>query len=88
MTANTWDLFVLEFARSHQQPWVDLISGMLDDGRVDLPFSFVLARRGDRNVLIDTGFMQDEHSSGFSRRFGVRYRRCGCWPNWGWRRTR
>src|SRR5690606_35771727 len=58
-------------ARSHQQPWVDLISGMLDDGRVDLPFSFDLARQGDRNVLIDTGFMQDEHSSGFSLRFGV-----------------
>lgn len=70
-TDNTWDLYVLEFARSHQQPWVDLISGMLDDGRVDLPFSFVLARQGDHNVLIDTGFMQDEHSSGFSLRFGV-----------------
>ena len=27
-----------------------------------------------RNVLVDTGFMQDEHSSGFSRKFGI--------PNW------
>lgn len=71
---NTWDLFVLEYARSHQQPWVDLISGMYEDGRVDLPFSFMLARRGGRNVLIDTGFMQDERSSGFSRKFGI--------PNW------
>jgi glyoxylase-like metal-dependent hydrolase (beta-lactamase superfamily II) len=44
---------------------------MYDDGRVDLPFSFVLARRGDRNVLVDTGFMQDEHSSGFARKFGI-----------------
>jgi glyoxylase-like metal-dependent hydrolase (beta-lactamase superfamily II) len=72
--SQTWDLFVIEYARSHQQPWVDLISGMSADGRVDLPFSFMLAQRGDRNVLIDTGFMQDEHSSGFARKFGI--------PNW------
>jgi glyoxylase-like metal-dependent hydrolase (beta-lactamase superfamily II) len=72
--SQNWDLFVIEYARSHQQPWVDLISGMSADGKVDLPFSFMLARRGDRNVLIDTGFMQDEHSSGFSRKFGI--------PNW------
>jgi glyoxylase-like metal-dependent hydrolase (beta-lactamase superfamily II) len=71
---ETWDLFVLEYARSRQQPWVDLISGMYEDGRVDLPFSFMLAQRGDRNVLIDTGFMQDDRSSGFSRRFAI--------PNW------
>lgn len=72
--SNNWDLYVLEYARSHQQPWVDLVSGMYEDGCVDLPFSFMLARRGDRNVLIDTGFMQDDHSSGFSRKFGI--------PNW------
>ncbi|MBL8895179.1 MAG: MBL fold metallo-hydrolase, partial [Rhizobiales bacterium] len=72
--SDIWDLFVIEYARSHQQPWVDLVSGMYTDGRVDLPFSFMLAKRGDRNVLIDTGFMQDEHSSGFSRKFGI--------PNW------
>jgi glyoxylase-like metal-dependent hydrolase (beta-lactamase superfamily II) len=72
--AGTWDLFVLEYARSHQQPWVDLISGMYNDGTVDLPFSFMLARHGERNVLIDTGFMQDDKSSGFSRKFGI--------PNW------
>jgi glyoxylase-like metal-dependent hydrolase (beta-lactamase superfamily II) len=73
MTEN-WELFVLEYARSHQQPWVDLISGMYKDGTIDLPFSFVLARQGDRNVLIDTGFMQDDKSSGFARKFGI--------PNW------
>jgi glyoxylase-like metal-dependent hydrolase (beta-lactamase superfamily II) len=68
---NNWDLYVIEYARSHQQPWVDLISGMARDGTVDLPFSFMLARRGDRNVLIDVGFMQDEKSTGFSRKFGI-----------------
>jgi glyoxylase-like metal-dependent hydrolase (beta-lactamase superfamily II) len=66
-----WDVYVLEYARSKDQPWVDLISGMYQDGVMDLPFSFILARRGDRNVLVDTGFMQDDHS--FSQKFGVPY---------------
>ena len=66
-----WDIYVLEYARSKDQPWVDLISGMYKDGVMDLPFSFILARNGDRNVLVDTGFMQDDHSSGFSRKFGI-----------------
>ena len=67
----TWDVFVLEYARSKDQPWFDLISGMHADGLVDLPFSFILARQGDRNVLIDTGFMQGEGSSGFAGKFGI-----------------
>src|SRR5688572_11403294 len=66
-----WDVYVLEYARSKDQPWVDLISGMYEEGVMDLPFSFILARRGDRNVLIDTGFMQDDHS--FSQKFGIPY---------------
>lgn len=70
----TWDIYVLEYARAHQQPWVDLVAGMSDAGAVDLPFSFVLALHGKHKVLIDTGFMQDEASSGFSRKFGI--------PNW------
>ena len=69
--AATWDVYVMEYARSRNQPWVDLISGMYNDGVMDLPFSFILAQRGDRNVLVDTGFMQDEHSSGFSAKFGI-----------------
>ncbi len=64
-----WDLYVLEYARSKDQPWVDLISGMYHDGVMDLPFSFVLARQGNRNILIDTGFMQDDSS--YSRKFGI-----------------
>ena len=60
MTSETmWEVYVVEFARSKQQPWVDLVAGMYDDGKVDLPFSFVLLKRGDRNVLVDTGFIQD-----------------------------
>ena len=52
----------MEYARSKKQPWVDLVSGMYREGVMDLPFSFVLAQRGGRNVLVDTGFMQDEHA--------------------------
>ncbi|WP_027035668.1 N-acyl homoserine lactonase family protein [Mesorhizobium ciceri] len=66
-----WEIYVIEFARSKNQPWVDLVNGMYDDGPTDLPFSFVLARRGDRNVLVDTGFMKDETGPNFSDKFGI-----------------
>jgi glyoxylase-like metal-dependent hydrolase (beta-lactamase superfamily II) len=69
--AAVWRVYVMEYARSKDQPWVDLISGMYREGTMDLPFSFILAQRGDRNVLVDTGFMQEEHRSGFSRKFGI-----------------
>jgi glyoxylase-like metal-dependent hydrolase (beta-lactamase superfamily II) len=66
-----WEIYVIEFARSKNQPWVDLVNGMYEDGPTDLPFSFVLARRGDRNVLVDTGFMKDETGPNFSDKFGI-----------------
>jgi glyoxylase-like metal-dependent hydrolase (beta-lactamase superfamily II) len=66
-----WEVHVMEYARSKNQPWVDLVSGMYHEGVMDLPFSFILAQRGDRNVLVDTGFMQDDHSPGFSRKFAL-----------------
>jgi glyoxylase-like metal-dependent hydrolase (beta-lactamase superfamily II) len=68
--AAVWRVYVMEYARSKNQPWVDLISGMYHDGVMDLPFSFILAQRDDRNVLVDTGFMQDDHNS-FARKFGI-----------------
>jgi glyoxylase-like metal-dependent hydrolase (beta-lactamase superfamily II) len=61
----------MEYARSKNQPWVDLISGMYHEGVMDLPFSFVFAQRDEDRVLIDTGFMQDDHRSTFSRKFGI-----------------
>ena len=69
--AANWDLYVMEYARSKNQPWVDLISGMYKEGVMDLPFSFILAQQGKRNLLIDTGFMQEETPTGFSRKFGI-----------------
>src|ERR1700722_3674428 len=35
------------------------------------PFSFIFAQRDEDRVLIDTGFMQDDHRSTFSRKFGI-----------------
>ncbi|MBZ9856470.1 N-acyl homoserine lactonase family protein [Mesorhizobium sp. CA13] len=69
--AEHWEIYVIEFARSKDQPWVDLVNGMYDDGPTDLPFSFILARCGDRNVLVDTGFMKDETGPNFSDKFGI-----------------
>jgi glyoxylase-like metal-dependent hydrolase (beta-lactamase superfamily II) len=69
--AAHWTLHVMEFARSKNQPWVDLISGMYQDGVMDLPFSFILAQREGRNLLIDTGFMQEDACHGFARKFGI-----------------
>ena len=69
--AANWDVYVMEFARSKNQPWVDLISGMYRDGVMDLPFSFILAQRDGRNLLIDTGFMQEDSCNGFPRKFGI-----------------
>lgn len=66
-----WEIYVLEFARSKDQPWVDLVNGMYGDATVDLPFSFILARRGDRNLLVDTGFMKHQSGPNFSDRFGI-----------------
>jgi glyoxylase-like metal-dependent hydrolase (beta-lactamase superfamily II) len=67
----TWDLYVMEYARSKDQPWVDLISGTYREGVMDLPFSFIFAQKGEDHVLIDTGFMQDAHGSAFSQKFGI-----------------
>jgi glyoxylase-like metal-dependent hydrolase (beta-lactamase superfamily II) len=69
--AAIWEVFVMEFARSKNQPWVDLISGMYQEGVMDLPFSFILTRNGTRVGLVDTGFMQEEPRGGFSRKFGI-----------------
>ncbi|HEV7718664.1 MAG TPA: N-acyl homoserine lactonase family protein [Arsenicitalea sp.] len=66
-----WDVHVIEFARSKDQSVAGLINGAEYAGVVDLPFSFVLARRGDKTVLIDTGFMQGEDGSDFSAKFGI-----------------
>ena len=71
--ASNWDVYVIEFARSKDQPMDGLISGAHADGVVDLPFAFVMARRGDRVVLIDTGFMREGGGEEMALKFGIPY---------------
>ncbi len=66
-----WDVHVIEFARSRQQRMAGLIQGAPPDEVHDLPFSFVLARGGDRTVLCDTGFMREGSGLAMSLKFDV-----------------
>lgn len=70
-TASDWEVHVIEYARSKDQPLASLIQGALDDGVVDLPFSFVLARRQGLTVLIDSGFMREGSGAAMSEKFGI-----------------
>jgi glyoxylase-like metal-dependent hydrolase (beta-lactamase superfamily II) len=71
--ANNWDVYVIEFARSKDQPMDGLISGAHADGVVDLPFAFVMARHGNRVALIDTGFMREGTGEEMAVKFGIPY---------------
>ena len=66
-----WEIFVLEYARSRNQPVASLLQGAFDEGNIDLPFAFVLARNGSRAVLIDTGFMREDGGEEMAQRFGI-----------------
>jgi glyoxylase-like metal-dependent hydrolase (beta-lactamase superfamily II) len=67
----TWELYVFEYARSRNQAIASLIHGAFADGVMDVPFSFVLARSGDRNVLVDCGFMNEGGGAEMALRFDV-----------------
>lgn len=73
MPDQNWEVFVIEFARSKDQPIDSLVQGAHDAGVIDLPFSFVLARNGERVVLIDTGFMKEGIGKEMSEKFGIPY---------------
>lgn len=73
MGDQNWEVFVIEFARSKDQPVDSLVQGAHDAGVIDLPFSFVLAREGERVVLIDTGFMKEGIGKEMSEKFGIPY---------------
>ena len=66
-----WELFVIEYARSRGQPIASLLAGVFDEGTIDLPFAFVMARRGALIVLIDTGFMREGSGVEMAERFGI-----------------
>lgn len=73
MSNDNWDVHVIEFARSKDQPIASLVQGTHEAGLIDLPFSFVLARSGDRIVLVDTGFMKEGLGGEMSDSFGIPY---------------
>lgn len=73
MSNQLWDVHVVEFARSRDQPIDSLVQGAHEAGVIDLPFSFVLARSGDRVVLVDTGFMKEGIGAEMSEKFGIPY---------------
>ena len=69
--SDHWVVHVIEFARSKNQPLVDLVNGAPPSKVLDLPFGFVLAQNGSKNVLIDTGFLNEGSGADFSRKFGI-----------------
>lgn len=71
--SDHWDIYVIEFARSKDQPLIDLVNGASPSKVLDLPFGFVLAQSGGRNVLIDTGFLNEGSGADFSKKFGIPY---------------
>jgi glyoxylase-like metal-dependent hydrolase (beta-lactamase superfamily II) len=71
--SNLWDVHVIEFARSKDQPLIDLVNGASPSKVLDLPFGFVLAQSAERNVLVDTGFLNEGSGAEFSKKFGIPY---------------
>jgi glyoxylase-like metal-dependent hydrolase (beta-lactamase superfamily II) len=71
MARPQWEVYVIEFARSKDQRMAGLVLGAPWDEVVDLPFAFILARHGDRVVLVDTGFMREGSGEAMSVKFGI-----------------
>ena len=69
--STLWEIFILEYARSKDQPVASLIQGAYGEGTIDLPFAFVLARNGKRNILIDCGFMKEGNGVAVAEKFGI-----------------
>jgi len=70
-TSGSWEIFILEYARSKDQPVASLLQGAHDQGVIDLPFAFVLARSGKRSILVDCGFMREGNGIAVAEKFGI-----------------
>lgn len=68
-----WEVFVIEYARSRSQPVASLVHGAFEDGAIDLPFGFVMARAPGHTILIDTGFMMEGRGVAMAERFDIPY---------------
>ena len=68
---DIYEVFIIEYARSKDQPVASLLLGVYDQGNVDLPFSFVLAKNDQRVVLVDTGFMRAGSGEAMAEKFAI-----------------
>src|ERR1700741_2817838 len=68
-----WSVHVIEHARSKDQPVASLIQGADADGVMNVPFSFILARRGDNIALVDCGFMREAGGEKMAIKIDVPY---------------
>jgi len=66
-----YELFVVEYARSKDQPVASLLLGVYDRGVIDLPFAFVVARNAERVVLIDSGFQRKGKGAVMADKFAI-----------------
>ena len=66
-----WTVHVVEYARAHRQALASLVWGTFDQPPIDTPFAFVVARRDDCIVLVDTGFMRERGGARMAEKFGV-----------------
>lgn len=69
--SGTWEVFVIEYAQSRDQPVATLLQGAYGEGNIDLPFAFVLARGQGRNILVDCGFMKEGNGVAVAEKFGI-----------------
>ena len=68
---RTWEVFVIEYAQSKDQPVATLLQGAYGEGNIDLPFAFVLARCQGRSILVDCGFMKEGNGIAVAENFGI-----------------
>jgi glyoxylase-like metal-dependent hydrolase (beta-lactamase superfamily II) len=69
--AGAWEVFVIEYAQSQDQPVASLVQGAYAEGVMNVPFGFVLARGHGRNILIDCGFMKEGNGIAVAEKFGI-----------------
>ncbi len=67
-----WEIQVLEFARSAPQSPANIYAGAHGEPDLVLPFSFALARNGDRILLVDCGYIDEGDAAVIARRVNVR----------------
>ncbi len=66
-----WEVFVVEYARSKDQPVASLIQGAYGEGVMDVPFAFAFARGHGRAILVDCGFMREGNGVAVAEKFGI-----------------